>query len=97
MKNPYLNAILASLYIAFVSIFMQTVGPRIAPDSKLFGGMAFISLVTLSVALMGYFFALMPLRMYIDGQKQEAVSLFLKTLGTFAGITALVFILLAIF
>jgi hypothetical protein len=64
------------------------------PD-KWFSGIAFISLVTLSVAMMGYFFAFKPLQMYLDGDKKQAVSFFIKTLATFAVIT--VALLLVVF
>jgi hypothetical protein len=33
---------------------------------------------------MGYLFVLGPLTLYLDGKKKEAVSDFLKTVGTFA-------------
>lgn len=88
MKNPYLNALAAAAYIAVVGTFLHYVeqGHANTPD-KWYGGIAFISLVTLSVATMGYFFAFKPLQMYLDGNKVEAVHFFLKTLGTFAVIT----------
>ena len=63
------------------------------PD-KWYSGIAFISLLTLSVATMGYFFVMKPLLMYLDGDKSGAVSFFLKTLGTFAVITLALFFFL---
>jgi hypothetical protein len=94
MKNPYLNAVAAAVYIGLVGTFMNFVERSgTQPDSKWLGGIAFISLVTLSVATMGYFFAFKPLQMYLDGQKQEAVSFFLKTVGTFAVITVVLLLI----
>lgn len=88
MRNPYLNAVAAAAYIALVGTFMNFVERSgTQPDSKWLGGIAFISLVTLSVAMMGYFFAGKPLQMYLDGEKKTAISFFIKTLGTFAVIT----------
>lgn len=96
MKNPYLNAVAAAAYITLIGTFMNFVEKSgTQPDSKWLGGIAFISLVTLSVATMGYFFAFKPLQMYLDGDKKEAVNFFLKTLGTFAVIT--VALLLTVF
>ncbi len=46
-----------------------------------------ISLFTLSAAVMGYIFLYQPIRMYFDNKKEEAVSLFLKTVGSFGAIT----------
>ena len=98
MKNPYLNAICASAYIGVVGTFMHYMekGYANTPD-KWFSGIAFISLVTLSVATMGFFFVVNPLRMYLDGHKEQAVQFFLKTLGTFAAITIAIFIFLFAF
>jgi len=95
MKNPYLNAGLAALYIAVVGTFMHWVekGYANTPD-KWFSGIALISLVTLSVAMMGYFFALRPLQIYLDGDKVGATTFFLKTVGTFALITIILFLFL---
>jgi hypothetical protein len=96
MKNPYLNALFAALYIGVVGTFLHYVeqGHANTPD-KWWSGIAFISLVTLSVAMMGYFFAFKPLQMYLDGEKKIAVEFFLKTLGTFAVFT--IALLLAVF
>ncbi len=95
MKNPYINAICASAYIGVVGTFMHFMerGYANTPD-KWFSGIAFISLLTLSVATMGYFFAFVPLQMYLDGRKQESVNFFLKTLGTFGAITLAIFFFL---
>jgi len=47
-----------------------------------------LSLLVLSVTVMGYLFILVPVQLYIDGAKKEAVSFFLRTVGWFAAITA---------
>jgi len=90
-KNPYLNAIIAGVYIVFV-VLLITYGPtyvRDKPDTIL-APMALLSLLVLSVAFMGYTFLFQPALMYLDGQKREAIELFTRTLVTFAGITAAV-------
>lgn len=87
-KNPYINALLAALYIVFV-VLLITYGPayvRDKPDTIL-APMAMLSLLVFSVALMGYLFFLQPVALYVEGQKREAVELFTKTLGAFAVIT----------
>ena len=92
-KNPYLNALLAWLYIVSV-VLLITYGPafvREKPDTIL-APMAMLSLLVFSVAFMGYTFFFQPITMYLEGQKREAVELFTKTLGTFAAITAAVVI-----
>jgi hypothetical protein len=52
-----------------------------------------ISLFTLSAAMMGYLFLFQPLQLYLDGKKKLAVNLFIQTLATFAGLTALFLVL----
>ena len=92
-KNPYLNALLAALYIVFV-VLLITYGPafvREKPDT-IFAPMAMLSLLVFSVAFMGYTFFFQPIIMYLEGQKREAVELFTKTLMTFAAITAAVIV-----
>ncbi len=91
-KNPFINALAAVLYIGLVAVVMQygmqhtagTVVSIIVPITVL-------SLFTLSAAVMGYLFLSQPLRLYLDGSKQQAVTLFLHTVAVFAGMTALVF------
>ncbi len=90
-KNPYLNALLAWLYIVSV-VLLITYGPafvREKPDTIL-APMAMLSLLVFSVSFMGYTFFFQPITMYLEGQKREAVELFIKTLGAFAAITAVV-------
>ena len=90
-RNPYINALLAALYIVFV-VLLITYGPayvRDKPDTVL-APMAMLSLLVFSVALMGYLFFLQPVQMFLEGQKHEAVELFTKTLGSFAVITGII-------
>ena len=92
-KNPYLNAVLAVLYIVFV-VLLVTYGPtfvREKPDTIL-APIVMLSLLVLSVAFMAYAFFFQPILMYFEGQKKEAVALFTKTLVTFAVITCVVVI-----
>ena len=92
-RNPYINALLAALYIVFV-VLLITYGPayvRDKPDTIL-APMAMLSLLVFSVALMGYLFFLQPVQMFLEGQKHEAVELFTKTLGAFAVITGIILI-----
>jgi hypothetical protein len=90
-KNPYLNAVLAAGYIGLIVTFIFTFAG--GPDTPDKGGilipMVMLSLLTLSAAVMGYLFASEPIMMYIDGKKKEAVNFFFTTVGTFAGITAI--------
>jgi len=94
-KNPILNALGASAYIVFVVTVMTLVTQPLKnkPDT-FFAPITVLFVLTLSVAVMAYLFFYQPLLLFIEGKKKEAVNLFVKTVAIFAGITAVVLILL---
>jgi hypothetical protein len=63
------------------------------PDT-FFAPITFLSVLTLSVVVMAFLFFYQPMLLFIEGKKKEAVSLFAKTVGIFATITAVILILL---
>ncbi len=93
-KNPFVNAAAASLYITGVALLMFNGERLFGPGKSILIPIAMISLFTLSATAMGYFFLYQPLLLFLDGHKKNAVNLFLQTVGVFAGITILIFILL---
>ena len=97
-KNPLINALGASAYITLGVIVMTFVAKPLTnkPDTLL-APVLFLSLLTLSVAVMAFLFFYQPVRLLIEGKKKEAVDLFIKTVGIFAIITIVVLILLLIF
>lgn len=68
---------------------------RDKPDT-FFAPVVFLSLLTLSVAVMAFLFFYQPLMYFVEGKKKEAVSLFIKTVGIFAFLTAVALTLLFI-
>ncbi|HEY5601360.1 MAG TPA: hypothetical protein VIK81_04750 [Patescibacteria group bacterium] len=93
-KNPFINAIAASLYI-FLIVGVITLAMKLlsnTPDTFM-APVAMISLFTLSAAVMGYLFGFQPAQLYFDGKKKEAVKLFLQTIGIFGFITAVLWAL----
>jgi len=94
-KNPIVNAFSASGYIVFVVTVMTFVTQPLKnkPDT-FFAPITFLFVLTLSVAVMAFLFFYQPLQLFIEGKKKEAVNLFVKTVGIFAAITAVVLILL---
>ena len=90
-QNPYANAVFAALYIIVVVNLINFIGTHTegGDNASILMPISFISLLVLSVAIMGYFFAVGPIRLYVDGKKQEAVTHFLKTVATFACFVAL--------
>ena len=89
-RNPIYNALAASTYIVLIVVIINTISNVQALQSSLIMPVIFLSLFVLSAAVMGYLFCLQPLRLYLDGKKELAVKLFLKTVGIFAGITMVI-------
>lgn len=94
-KNPLINALCAITYIVFIGAVMYFLSDTQSnkPDTFL-APILFLSVFTLSAAVMGYIFLYQPLLLLLDGKKKQAVDLFLRTLAIFTGITAVIFILL---
>ncbi|MBI2414877.1 hypothetical protein HYV31_03550 [candidate division WWE3 bacterium] len=94
-KNPIINALSASAYIIFIVTVMTFVTEPLKnkPDT-FFAPITFLSVLTLSVAVMAYLFFYQPILLFIDEKKKEAVELFVKTVGIFATITSIILILL---
>ena len=95
-KNPLVNALSASAYIILVVTVMNLVTQplRNKPDTLL-APITILFVLTLSVVVMAYLFFYQPLQLFIEGKKKEAVDLFVKTVGIFAVMTAVVLFLLS--
>lgn len=94
-KNPMVNAVSALIYIVLVVTTMSLVtGPLQNKADTFFAPVVFISVLTLSVAVMAFLFFYQPLQLFIEKKQKEAVSLFIKTVGIFAIFTILALILL---
>jgi len=91
MKKPFLHALSAFLYIVCL-ILIASNFEHALPDESLFAPMIMLSLLVLSVALMSFIFFYEPVTLYIENKKKESVAFFVKTLGSFAGLVALLLI-----
>lgn len=90
LHNPYINAAFAALYIMGV-VTGLTLIERFTPEGQsdiFLIPVAMLSLFVFSVALMALLFFYKPAVLLVDGQRTEALRFFIKTLGAFAGITA---------
>ncbi len=97
MKNPYLYATAASGYIvALVSVMSYVIRTEAMPENVFAIPIVMLSLLTLSVATMGFLFFYEPVALYLDGQRHEALRFFGKTLGTFALLTAAIGIIVVV-
>lgn len=94
-KNPIVNAFGALAYITLVVTVMNFVSRTLGdkPDTA-FAPIAFLSMLTLSAAVMAYMFFYQPLQLFISGKKKEGLNLFVQTIGVFGVITAIFFTLL---
>src|SRR3989338_8970797 len=94
-QNPLYNALLVSGYIVLVVTIMTSfVDKADGPERGILVPLTILSLFVLSAAVMSYIFFYQPIMLYMDGKKTEAVNLFLKTLGFFAGITIVLLVVL---
>ena len=91
-KNPLYNALAASGYIILL-VSAMNFESKIQMDENVASfimPIIMLSLFTLSAAVMGYIFCYQPLRLFLEGEKEKAVKLFLKTVGIFAAITLVI-------
>jgi hypothetical protein len=86
-RNPFLNALAATAYIALVACVMFYGGKHGGPDTSVIAPIAVLSLFTLSAAVMGYLFLYQTLQLFLEDKKKKAVDLFLQTVAVFAGVT----------
>lgn len=93
-RNPYLNSVYAEAYIIFVVSIMHFLAKPNTPDT-FFDPIAFLSLLVLSVAVMGYLFFGVPLQLFLEGGKKESIAFFLKTAMSFAAVTALTLVIVS--
>lgn len=95
IKKPFFNALFALMYIIGLVSLMTYLSGKISDTGKTIVAPIFmLSLFTLSAGVMGYLFVAQPLQLYLDGAKKDSVGFFMKTLGSFALLTALVLIVL---
>lgn len=88
--NPVYNALFAAAYITAVAHVMFY-GSHLGGEETVLIPVAILSLFVLSAAVMACLFFYQPLLLVLDGKRQEAVSLVVRTILSFGAITALLF------
>ena len=85
IKNPYLNAFMALGYVAGIVLAISKTDSIAAntPDTLL-APVTMLSLLVLSASIMAILFFYEPLRLFLENQKQQALSFLIKIVGTFA-------------
>jgi hypothetical protein len=94
MQTPFFHSLLAFLYICFVASLMFYGQPFVREEDAVIMPIAALSLLTLSASVMSYLFFYRPLLLILEGKKDVALQFFLKTIGYFAGITVLAFVVM---
>jgi hypothetical protein len=88
--NSFANAAFAALYIVVIVHAIDTIASvTAAAEETILIPMSILSLFVLSAAVMGFLFVYEPLKLYLDGRKQDAIFFFLKTVASFACFVAL--------
>jgi hypothetical protein len=95
LKNPFVNALLAGGYIVGGVLVMSTIIEGISGvEDTIIIPMTMLSLLVLSVAVMGGLFFFEPIRLLLENKSYEALSFFIKTLATFFCFVAVMLFLL---
>lgn len=83
-KNPFINALAALAYIVGIVSIAFLSGPDSQREPSILFPIAALTLLVLSVSVMAYLFFYQPVLLLLDGKREEAVKLFLHTVGVFA-------------
>jgi hypothetical protein len=89
--NPFINALLAGIYILIVVGIIYALQSPNTPDNTILAPIFLLSLFTLSAAVMAFLFFYQPLKLYFDNRQKEAVMYFMKTIAYFAVVVIISF------
>lgn len=95
MRKPFTYALAAVLYIVSIVLVINGI-TSVLPGKNIIIPMVMLSLLVLSVAVMGFLFFSEPIYLYMENKKQEAVSFFAKMVGIFTCFAIIFLILLFI-
>ena len=90
MKNPFINALSATTYITAIVSAMSYASETNIPEDGIFIPIFMLSLLAISVSMMGYFFIYQPLWFLIQGKQKEATKFFFSTIAIFALTTGII-------
>ncbi len=88
--RPIWHAIAATSYIVLIVSGIFSLGFLDGKEETILIPMTMLSLIVLSVAVMGYLFFFEPVRLLTAGKVPEAAKFFLHTVGAFAVFTAII-------
>lgn len=93
MKKPFYHALGAVGYIVLIVLGVNAT-THFPQKETIIIPMTMLCLFVLSAAVMGFLFLSEPLKLFLEGKKQEAVNFFLKVVGFFACFVAIFVIVL---
>lgn len=93
-KISFISALASFIYIILVALVIKNAEKIFGEMNNLIGPTAFLTLFTLSAAVVGGLILGKPLMFYLDGKKKEAVKLFSAIVGWLFIFLVLVFVYL---
>lgn len=95
--NPITHALLAALYIVTLVKTIEFFSTSLPAEDTIFIPMVMLGLFVLSAAVMGFLFLYKPFQLHFDNKKREAVIFFGQTVGVFAGLVAVLAVIMVVF
>jgi len=97
-KKPIYNALAATIYIVLIVLFINSIdsietGYTNEGLEQFIMPIIMLSLLTLSVAVMGYIFLYQPIILFLEKNRKEAVKYFIHTILFFTIIIILIFLI----
>jgi hypothetical protein len=86
-KAAITNSLATAVYITLVATFMTNGEKIFGKGDNVFTGIGILLLFTLSALIVGTLVLGKPLKLYLDGEKKEAVRLLIQTILVLAIIT----------
>ncbi len=97
-KTAFINALLTTLYITGVGLFMHYGATiKIGRSNTILVPVTLLLIFVLSAAITGFLIFGKPAQMYVDGKKKEALSLLTQTLVIFSAVTLIAIASLILF
>ncbi|MBT3412822.1 MAG: hypothetical protein HOJ15_01925 [Candidatus Jacksonbacteria bacterium] len=96
LTKGLLHAVIAVVYISFIALIMRNGDRLFGEMGGILSAITFLSLFVTSAAVMGVVVFGKPILWYLDGNKKEAVSLLLYTIGWLIAITGIFITVLAV-
>jgi hypothetical protein len=95
VKTAFINSTLSAFYIVAIASLLFYAPKTLGSEQNALIPMVMLSLLVFSVALMGMLIFGKPVMWYLDGRKDEALSLIAYTLAIFLGFIIVLLLILS--